>query len=141
MNTFEPLVVKTNEAPRLWSRLKVILFICAPSAVESRMVPVLSPPSMQPSGNSHSEDRQSSRDIEFSEYSATTPSMIESFHTLRAELRFEPEKTKGSRHIATVVPIQSEEEVRGILERVAAELPRANHHAYAWRLARIIHEA
>jgi uncharacterized YigZ family protein len=60
--------------------------------------------------------------------------MIESFRTLRARLRFEPEKTKGSRHIATLVPIQSEDEARAVLDRVAAELPRASHHAYAWRL-------
>ncbi len=62
--------------------------------------------------------------------------MPETFLTIQTEFRHEPDKIKGSRHIATVIPIQCEAEVSGHLERVAQELTRANHHAYAWRLGR-----
>ncbi len=54
--------------------------------------------------------------------------------TIARRTRLEPEKTKGSRHIATLTPVADETAVREILAQLRAEFPAAKHHAYAWRL-------
>lgn len=58
------------------------------------------------------------------------------YRSITRRVRAEPEKTKGSRHIATLVPIGSAEEVEDLLDELRGEFPIANHHAYAWRLGR-----
>jgi uncharacterized YigZ family protein len=50
------------------------------------------------------------------------------------QTRHEPEKVRGSRHIATVAPITSEDDVAELIAEARAEFPAANHHAFAWRL-------
>ncbi len=51
-------------------------------------------------------------------------------------VRFEPEPTKGSRFIATAVPVASETAAKEALSEIRAEMPDATHHCSAWRLAR-----
>lgn len=60
--------------------------------------------------------------------------MDEAFTSLRAESRFEPDKIKGSRFIASLCPVQDEQAVSEFRARVAAEFSDARHHCYAWRL-------
>ncbi|MBK8975784.1 MAG: YigZ family protein [Planctomycetes bacterium] len=55
--------------------------------------------------------------------------------TLAGRARFEPEPIKGSRHIGTAGPVGDESEARALIESVRRELPKATHHAFAWRLA------
>lgn len=43
-------------------------------------------------------------------------------------------KEKGSKFIAIVIPVQSEEEIKNELERVRKAYFDARHHCYAWRL-------
>ncbi len=57
-----------------------------------------------------------------------------SYQTIAADLRHEPPKIKGSRHIATVAPIADESDVAAMIEAARGDFPAANHHAYAWRL-------
>lgn len=60
--------------------------------------------------------------------------MRRSYRTVGARLRHEPAKIKGSRHIATVVPVQVEREIEEAIAEVRREFRAANHHAFAWRL-------
>lgn len=60
----------------------------------------------------------------------------ETYRTVAAELRLEPDKIKGSRHVATVAPVDDEEQIAAVLARAREGLREANHHAYAWRLGR-----
>lgn len=60
----------------------------------------------------------------------------ETYRTIAAELTFEPDKVKGSRHIATVTPVEDEEQIAAAIARARKALPESNHHAYAWRLGR-----
>ena len=60
--------------------------------------------------------------------------MNRSYRTLDAAIRHEPAKIKGSRHIATAAPVANEAEVASLVEHARAEFPKANHHAFAWRL-------
>jgi len=60
--------------------------------------------------------------------------MLSSFRTVASWFRHEPDKIKGSRHIATVVPVRDEASIAAALGEVRAEFPAAGHHAYAWRL-------
>lgn len=60
--------------------------------------------------------------------------MLLSFQTVAARVRHEPDKIKGSRHIATVVPVRDEDEIAAALAAPKKEFHKANHHAYAWRL-------
>ncbi len=60
---------------------------------------------------------------------------MKTYRTVQGTLRHETDKIKGSRFIATVAPISSEEEVRPIRRQLAEEFPDANHHCLAWRLA------
>lgn len=56
--------------------------------------------------------------------------------TICDRFRFEPGKVKGSRHIATAVPVVHEAGAKAVLREVSAEMPDANHHCFAWRLGR-----
>jgi uncharacterized YigZ family protein len=60
--------------------------------------------------------------------------MTSSYRTLAGRVRVEPERIRGSRHIATVAPVPDEAAARQLLAEVRAELHEADHHAYAWRL-------
>lgn len=62
--------------------------------------------------------------------------MSDSFQTVGAPLEHEPDKVKGSRHIANVFPVTSHQEIDSCIKSVRARMPDANHHAYAWRLGR-----
>lgn len=43
-------------------------------------------------------------------------------------------KDKGSKFFGYAFPVADEEDVKGILEEVKAQHPKARHHCYAWRL-------
>lgn len=43
-------------------------------------------------------------------------------------------KDKGSRFISYAFPVNSEEEIRGIVQSIRKEHHSARHHCYAWRL-------
>lgn len=60
--------------------------------------------------------------------------MTDTYRSIESRFRFEPEKTKGSRHIATLCPVETEVEVDANIARLRDEFPNANHHAYAWRI-------
>ncbi len=60
--------------------------------------------------------------------------MRDTFTTITEESRFEPEKIKGSRFIASLAPIATEADVASFLERIAKEFSDARHHCFAWRL-------
>lgn len=60
--------------------------------------------------------------------------MIRSFRTVAQRTRHEPDKIKGSRHIATVVPVRDEPAIAAAIAALRREFPVANHHAYGWRL-------
>jgi uncharacterized YigZ family protein len=60
--------------------------------------------------------------------------MLLSFRTIAARLRHESAKIKGSRHIATVIPVREEEEIASALAELRREFRAANHHAFGWRL-------
>ncbi len=60
--------------------------------------------------------------------------MADTFTTIAAESRFEPDKIKGSRFIASLAPISNEEDALAFLERIGQEFSDARHHCYAWRL-------
>jgi uncharacterized YigZ family protein len=62
--------------------------------------------------------------------------MNDSFRTIDEPLEHEPEKIKGSRHIANVFPVKNPQDVAECLQAVRARMADANHHAYAWRLGR-----
>ncbi len=55
---------------------------------------------------------------------------------LTQRVRVEPEPTKGSRFIATAIPVADEAAAKDALASVRAEMPDATHHCSAWRLAR-----
>ncbi|MCR9160504.1 MAG: IMPACT family protein [Nannocystaceae bacterium] len=54
---------------------------------------------------------------------------------LRERIRVEPEPTKGSRFIATAVPVPDEAAAKQALAELRARMPDATHHCSAWRLA------
>ncbi|MEC8251945.1 MAG: YigZ family protein [Planctomycetota bacterium] len=66
--------------------------------------------------------------------------MTDSYRTLARPFEHEPEKVKGSRHVANLFPVASAEEIEAALATVRARMPDANHHAFAWRLGRSDHE-
>lgn len=55
--------------------------------------------------------------------------------TVSARVRHEGEPTKGSRFIATVMPVADESSAKRALAAVQAEMPDAGHHCWAWRIA------
>ncbi|MCA8941359.1 MAG: YigZ family protein [Planctomycetes bacterium] len=58
------------------------------------------------------------------------------FRTVAAEIRHEIDKVKGSRFLATLVPVQDEAEIDAALSRIRAEFRDATHNCWAWRLGR-----
>ena len=60
-------------------------------------------------------------------------SLKDSFYQVKEPTRVEL-KIKGSRFIASVGKVSSEEEVQQFLAQVAKEFPDATHHCYAWRI-------
>lgn len=60
--------------------------------------------------------------------------MTDSYRTLRRHLEHEPEKTRGSRHIANLFAVRNQQEIEEALASVRGRWPDANHHAFAWRL-------
>lgn len=62
--------------------------------------------------------------------------MTDSYRTLRRHLEHEPEKTRGSRHIANLFAVRNQQEIEEALASVRGRWPDANHHAFAWRLGR-----
>lgn len=50
-------------------------------------------------------------------------------------MAFEPEPTKGSRFLATVAPVADEAAARQVHAALAASMPDASHHCWAWRIA------
>ena len=54
--------------------------------------------------------------------------------TVARGLVHEPETLKGSRHVATVRTVRDAEDVTRELEAARGRMPKATHHAYAWRL-------
>lgn len=62
--------------------------------------------------------------------------MTDSYRTIAGPFEYEPEKTKGSRHIANAFPVKDHDEVDDALRSVRARMPDATHHAFAWRLGR-----
>lgn len=55
--------------------------------------------------------------------------------TVTARHRHEAEPSKGSRFIATVVPVSNEAAAKAALEEIVHEMPDATHHCWAWRIA------
>lgn len=55
--------------------------------------------------------------------------------TVRTRVRYEAEPSKGSRFIATVVPVTSEADAKAALAEARVEMPDAGHHCWAWRIA------
>lgn len=60
--------------------------------------------------------------------------MREDYRTIESEVRHEPEKTRGSRFIATAAPSRTAKEARSRLERVRGEFSDATHHCFAYRI-------
>lgn len=59
---------------------------------------------------------------------------VEKYTTLAGPSRYEPDKVKGSRFIACVAPVETEEEAQAFLSSVRADFDDARHVGYAWRL-------
>jgi uncharacterized YigZ family protein len=60
--------------------------------------------------------------------------VTERIRTLAAEFRHEIEPIKGSRFLATVAPVAGPEEAAAFVSRVRAELAKATHNCWAWRV-------
>lgn len=56
-------------------------------------------------------------------------------NTPRKRCRYEPDPIKGSRFIATVMPVDDEGLARKLVQEVREEMPDATHHCWALRLA------
>ncbi len=59
---------------------------------------------------------------------------VESYTTLAAPFRYEPDKIKGSRFIACIAPVETEAEAQAFLQSVRDEFDDSRHVCYAWRL-------
>lgn len=59
---------------------------------------------------------------------------LESYLTLGAPTRHEPDKIKGSRFIACLAPAATEDEAAAFIDDVRAEFADARHVCWAWRL-------
>ncbi len=55
--------------------------------------------------------------------------------TVTARVRHEGDPIKGSRFIATIEPVSTEDAAKEVLAAVRAEMPDAGHHCWAWRIA------
>jgi uncharacterized YigZ family protein len=60
----------------------------------------------------------------------------ETYRTPAGRSRHEIDKVKGSRFLATVAPVRTEDEAQALLAEIRRELHDARHHAWAWRLGR-----
>lgn len=61
---------------------------------------------------------------------------MSNYKSIAREFNFEPDKIKGSRHIASLLPVSSEMAAMDFVGKNRDRYPTANHHAYAWRLGR-----
>lgn len=59
---------------------------------------------------------------------------VDEYETLDAEGTGELEVIKGSRFLAHLAPVASEEDALAFLERVRTEQRDASHHCWAWRI-------
>ena len=66
--------------------------------------------------------------------------MTDSYRTVAAHHEHEPDKIKGSRHIANVFPVRCADDIAAALDSVRQRMPDATHHAFAWRLGRGEHD-
>ena len=60
--------------------------------------------------------------------------MSDTYQTLGAGFRYEPDKVKGSRFIASMAPAADEGAAMGFVESLRREFPQASHTCWAWRL-------
>ena len=60
---------------------------------------------------------------------------LEALNRVVARVIFEAEPIKGSRFVASVVPVITAREAMEILEEVGRRDPDATHHCWAYRLA------
>jgi len=56
------------------------------------------------------------------------------FRTVRGPSRYEPERTKGSRFIASISPAQEVQAAAAFVASLRSEYDDASHHCFAWRL-------
>ncbi len=61
-------------------------------------------------------------------------SMRDEYRTLAGEARHEPPRIKGSRFIATAMPVSSAARAEEFVRRIRAEFSDARHTCFAWRL-------
>ena len=59
----------------------------------------------------------------------------DSFQTIAAHVRAEIPKIKGSRFIADAFPIESEDDAKAAISKVAHEFADASHHCFAYSLS------
>ena len=64
----------------------------------------------------------------------TSPRVSDEFEVLAEAFRHETDPIKGSRFIASLAPVRSEEEALEFVASVRAEGPGATHHCWAYRL-------
>ena len=57
----------------------------------------------------------------------------EPYRSIEGRKRLETEKVKGSRFIATAIPLDSEQPLKPLIEELRREFPDAGHHCWAWR--------
>ncbi len=55
--------------------------------------------------------------------------------TIAERIRFEDDPIKGSRFIATAIPVADESQAKDALAEIRSEMPDAGHHCWAWRIA------
>lgn len=60
--------------------------------------------------------------------------MREDYRTIVGQVRHEPDKTRGSRFIATAAPARTAQEAEACVARIRAEYPDATHHCFAYRV-------
>jgi uncharacterized YigZ family protein len=54
------------------------------------------------------------------------------YRTIAGRSRYEPDKIKGSRFIADLMPVHSVAEAEAFLAEIRTEFPDAGHHCFAW---------
>ena len=62
------------------------------------------------------------------------PPVTHEFRTLASEFRYEIDRIKGSRFLASVGPATTEAEAEAFVQGVRDEFPGASHHCWAFRL-------
>jgi uncharacterized YigZ family protein len=61
---------------------------------------------------------------------------VTNYKSIAGEFHHEPAKIKGSRHIASMLPVDRDTAAMDFVAEMRHRYPTANHHAYAWRLGR-----